>query len=238
MNVQSACIEMLFKSKTDVFAERIMHAKNAGYTALEFWHWSNKDLGAIKTAKDAAGMEVTGFLIEPKPKPTDVSKHAEFIDGLQKSLTVAQDLGARFLYMQGGDPTPNLSRAEQTQAIVDAMNKAADVLEGSGVTLVLEPVSDSPGGFLELAVNGFDIIERTNRPEIKLLLDLYHAAVLGEDVNSIFLGKSELIGHVHLADFPGRGPAGSGTLDLDALIKALRDDGYIGQFGYEYNEVT
>lgn len=236
MDRGSACIEMLFKSKSDIFAERIAPAKAAGFTAIEFWQWTNKDVNAIKAAKNGAGMSVTGFLVEPKPKLTDVAAHDAFIEGLKTSLAVAQDLGAKFLYTQGGDPTPNLSRADQTTAMVDALRLAADVLEGSGVTLVLEPVSDSPGGFLELAAEGFDIIARTDRPEIKLLIDLYHCAVLGEDVFGVFKGKSDLIGHVHLADHPGRGPAGSGTLDLDGLMAALRADGYTGAFGFEYHE--
>lgn len=237
MNVQSACIEMLFKSKTDVFADRIALAKSARYSAVEFWHWGNKDLSAIKAAKIATGMDVTGFLVEPKPHPTDVATHDEFIAGLKTSLAVAQDLGAPLLYMQGGDPTPGLSRSTQTDAIIVALNRAADVLEGTGVTLILEPVSDSPGGFLELASDGFDIVARTDRPEIKLLLDLYHCAVLGEDIHTVFHGKTHLIGHVHLADYPGRGASGTGELNLELATSQIRDEGYTGRFGYEYKDL-
>ena len=49
----SACIEMLFVPETTDPAERIRLAKLAGFEAVEFWRWSDKDLPAIERALGA-----------------------------------------------------------------------------------------------------------------------------------------------------------------------------------------
>lgn len=236
MKIKSACIEMLFKTQADNFSDRIYLAHEAGFGAFEFWHWSNKNLDEIELAINKTGIELTGFLTEPKPQPNHPDKHDDFLDGLKKSISVAQKLGAKFLYMQGGDVVADLSREEQTASLIEALKKAAELLKDTGIILLLEPVSDNSDGFLELTVEGIHIVSQVNCPEVRLLYDIYHAAVLGEDLDTIVVGHTDLIGHIHVADYPGRGPEGSGRLDLDRLITDIKKQGYAGEFGYEYNE--
>ena len=52
----SACIEALYKDVP--FTERIERVAAVGMKAFEFWGWGNKDIDAIKIAKDKAGLEV------------------------------------------------------------------------------------------------------------------------------------------------------------------------------------
>ena len=236
MYEDSACLEMLFKNAAPDVASRIGWARDAGYRAFEFWHWSNKDLDAIERAKDAAGIDVTGFLMEPQTRLVNPAEHGEFLQGLAKSIFVAQRFKAPFLFMQGGHPLEGVGRDEQTAAMVDALQKAANVLRGSGVTLLLEPVSDNPGCFLDLGAEGLDIVERVNRPEVRLLFDVYHSMVMGEDFMAAIADRIDLIGHVHLADFPGRGAPGTGKQDLNAIKEWFRIEGYTGRFGLEYIE--
>ena len=42
------------------------------------------------------------------------------------------------------------------------------------------------------------------------------------------------LGHVHVADHPGRHEPGSGTLDFARVLKALAQSGYAGAVGFEY----
>jgi hydroxypyruvate isomerase len=112
--------------------------------------------------------------------------------------------------------------------------QAADALAGSGVTLLLEPVSDARNGFLTHAADGLAIVAAVNRPEIRLLYDLFHAAVAGEATAATIGTQSALIGHVHVADHPGRGAPGTGRLNLEADLAWLRGKGYTGLFGHEF----
>ena len=114
------------------------------------------------------------------------------------------------------------------------LTAAADILQGSGVTLLLEPVSDSQGGFLTHAAEGLPIVAQVNRPEVRLLYDLFHAAVAGEDTRITIGPHMALIGHVHVADHPRRGAPGTGVLNLDSDLAWIRAQGYQGLFGLEY----
>ena len=56
MRLYSACIEWLFAEEGDVFADRIRRAHAAGLKAIEFWRWTDKDLGAIEAAVKETGL--------------------------------------------------------------------------------------------------------------------------------------------------------------------------------------
>lgn len=228
----SACIEMLFLDAADL-PGRITRAAQAGYGAIEFWGWSNKDLTSIQAAARANGVAVTGFVAEPALSLNDPANHTAFLAALPASVAVAQSLGARFLYIQGGRMRDGVPRHDQTQALIQVLTGAVELLRGTGVTLLLEPVSDAEHGFLTHAAEGFPIVAAVNRPEVRLLYDLFHAAVAGEDLRHTASGKVDLIGHVHVADFPGRGAPGTGHLDLAGDADWLRAQGYAGLFGME-----
>jgi hydroxypyruvate isomerase len=228
----SACIEMLFTGNP---AQRIHQAHQAGYAAVEFWHWSNKDIPALAAALRETGLAVAGFVAEPMIPLNDPANHATFLAALPASIATARQLGARFLYVQGGVTLPDTPRTAQTAALVHVLQQAADLLQGSGITLLLEPVSDAQNGLLTLAADGIAIVATVARPEIRLLLDLYHAAVAGEDVAAAIGPHTGLIAHLHLADHPGRGAPGTGTLPLAAEVNRLRTNGYAGLLGMEHH---
>ncbi|MBN9348973.1 MAG: TIM barrel protein, partial [Devosia sp.] len=204
---------------------------------VEFWLWSNKDVDAIEAALDETGLAITGFVAEPMVPLTDPARHDEFLEGLKKSIAVAQRLGAPVLIAQAGADLPGKSRAEQRQALTDCLRRAADILAGSGVTLAVEPLNtlvDHAGYFLPSTVEGLDIIDDVGRPEIKILYDIYHSAVMSEDIASVLDGRLDRVAHVHLADTPGRHEPGSGKLDWQARVGWLDQNGYAGMIGLEY----
>ena len=229
----SACIEMLFTDIPDP-AARIRAAAAAGYGAVEVWLWSNKDIDAIAAALAETGLGVAGFVAEPMVSLNDPATHDAFLASLPASIATARRLGAPFLYIQGGRTRPGISRTTQTADLTRLLTRAADILKGTGVTLLLEPVSDAEEGFLTHAADGLPVVAAVNRPEVRLLYDLFHAAMAGEDLHATARGQTHLIGHVHVADHPGRGAPGTGSLDLQADMSWLRAQGYKGRFGMEH----
>ncbi len=167
---------------------------------------------------------------------TDPGRHEEFLAGLDQSIEVARRLGAPVLIAQTGDllETP---REQQRQALEDALKRSADRLKGTGVVLTIEPLNtrvDHAGYFLPSNAEGLDIVEAVGRPEIRLLYDIYHAAVMDEEIAPVLEGRLDLVAHVHLADTPGRGEPGSGAMDWEARLAWLRSAGYDGFVGLEY----
>ena len=57
----SACIEMLFVNEAVDFADRIRMARDAGLDGVEFWRWTNKDIGAIEAALRGTGLPLTAW---------------------------------------------------------------------------------------------------------------------------------------------------------------------------------
>jgi hydroxypyruvate isomerase len=233
----SACIEMLFVPETSDPAERIRLAKQAGLDAVEFWLWSNKDLDAIKRALDETGVSLAGIVAEPFAELTRESDHDRFLRGLEQSRDVALRLGASVLICQSGPLLAGVERARQHDALTTAMARSADVLDGSGVRLGLEPLNDRvdhPGYYLTSSEEAFAIVDAVDRPEIGLTYDLYHSMVMGEDPETVAGRHLNRIVHVHLADHPGRNQPGSGSLDLKAQLSWLERAGYDGWVGLEF----
>jgi hydroxypyruvate isomerase len=252
----SACIEWLFadaeglpalpgtregetaqQAATASFADRIRAAKAAGLDAVEFWHWSTKDLDSIEAALKETGIKLAGILCEPIARITDPEMHAAFLEGVAASAKVAQRLGAPVIIAQAGDDRPGVPREAQHAALVRVLKEAAILLEGTGVTLGLEPLNDRvdhPGYYLTSTIEGLDIVDEVDRPEVRLLYDIYHSAMMGEHIEDVLDGRLDRVVHVHLADTQGRGEPGSGTMDWQNRLDWLNDHGYAGYVGLEY----
>ncbi|MBJ6988550.1 TIM barrel protein [Devosia sp. MC521] len=233
----SACVEMLFVPETGEVADRIRLAKAAGFDAVEFWLWSNKDLSQIKDVLAETGVALAGIVAEPFAKLTTSADHDRFLAGLEKSRDVALDLGTKILICQSGPLLESMDRNAQRDALALAMEKSADVLKGSGVRLALEPLNDlidHPGYFLTDTREALDIIRDVNRAEIGLTYDLYHSMVMGEDPEAIMAGNIDTIAHLHIADHPGRNQPGRGELDLKRKLEWLHGEGYDGFVGLEF----
>ena len=88
--------------------------------------------------------------------------------------------------------------------------------------------------FLVSTKLGLDIVEAVGSPNLRLLFDAYHSAVMGEDMAEVLDGRTHLVAHVQVADMPGRNEPGTGTLDWAETLGALRRLGYDGAIGLEY----
>lgn len=233
----SACIEWLFADEAQDFAARIHAAKAAGLDAVEFWFWSNKDLDAVEIALKETGVFLSGFVAEPMIALTDPANHAAFLEGLKRSVEVANRLGATVLIAQAGNDVPGVSHAEQRDALTACLAASADVLKGSGVRLGVEPLNtliDHQDYFLPSTAEALDIVDHVARPEIGIVYDLYHSLVMDEVPQEVAAGRVDRIIHVHVADHPGRNDPGTGSLDLKTPLAWLFANGYAGRVGLEY----
>lgn len=97
----------------------------------------------------------------------------------------------------------------------------------------LNTILDHPGIPLARAKDTLALVEAAGHPDVKLMLDLYHAQ-LGEG-NLIELVWTALphIGEVQVADVPGRCEPGTGEINYRAVARALADAGYEGTVGME-----
>lgn len=233
----SPCLEWVF-AEAGAFEARIEAAARYGVRAVEFWRWSDKDLDAVERALGRTGLAVSSFVAEPLGATlVDPAAHGAFLRGLEESVVVARRLGAPYLVAQPGPALAGRPRAEQTAAMVACLREAGRLLAGSGVTLLLEPLNtrvDHPGCFIDETAAGFAVIRAVGSERVRLLYDVYHSVVMGEEPEDVLAGNMGLVEHVQIADAPGRGEPGTGAIDWPCFFGWLAGHGYTGRVGLEY----
>lgn len=234
--VLSGCIEMLFTEHAD-FPARIHACREAGLGAVEFWRWRGKDIEAIAAASRASGLPVAVFSVEPAGRLVDPATHGAFLQGLRDTIPIAARLGTTRLIVLAGDTLPGVPAEAQRDAVIAALRAAAPIADAAGITLLLEPlntVRDHAGYFLDRTTDGLDIVDAVGAPSVRLLFDIYHAAMMGEDPAVVLAGRGDRVGYVHAADTNGRHEPGTGTIDWRHVRETLAGLGYTGPIGLEF----
>ena len=233
----SACIEWLFADEIEDFADRIRACAGLGIPAVEFHLWRDKNLAAIEAALAETGIELVAFINDPRRHLTKRETHKDFFADFAETLQVAQRLNAGAVLATIG-PAPNdRPRSEQRAAVVAAFSQAARMAHDAGKIVLIEALNsvvDHPGFFLTSAAEALDIAEEIGHPGLKVLYDFYHSIMMGEDPRSILTGRMQRVGHVQVADAPGRHEPGSGRIDWPTQLRLLAELGYSGSIGLEY----
>jgi hydroxypyruvate isomerase len=241
-------IELLFTEAGD-YHDRVRAAASAGFDAVEMWGPTGvdapakpKDLPALKAALEETGVQLTAQLSEPRTQfmipPWD---HTEFFHKLDEGVEIAHLLGTPRIVVGSGTGFGGWKRQVQLDKLIEIYQKATAQIDGSGITLVLEPVNvrvDHPGSLLDRTSEGVYVARGVDSPFFGVLYDIYHSAVEGEDMQAELAAAGDLITYVQLADAPGRGEPGAGELDWDERLGWLRASGYDGPIGLEYYPTT
>jgi hydroxypyruvate isomerase len=241
-------IELLFTEAGD-YHDRVRAAAAAGFTAVEMWGPTGvdapatpKDLPALKAALQETGTRLTAQLSEPRTQfmipPWD---HSEFYRKLDEGVAIAHDLGTPRIVVGSGTGFGGWKRQVQLDKLIEIYRAAVAQIDGSGITLVLEPVNvrvDHPGSLLDRTAEAVYVARGVDSPSFGVLYDIYHSAVEGEDMAVELDNAGDLVKYVQLADAPGRGEPGTGALDWPERLRILRASGYDGPIGLEYYPTT
>jgi len=233
----SACIEWIFQAEHEDIADRIVAAKAAGLGGVEFHLWRNKPIERIADAVKRTGIRVTSLVVDPRCHLANPGATGEIVESVKGSVPAATAVGAPAMVVASGPPVPGVDEAATHAAMIANLKAAAPVVEAAGLTLLLEPLNtrvEHPGMFLDSTTRGLDIIEAVGSPAVRLLFDAYHSATMGERIDEVLGNRIALVGHVQVADSPGRGEPGSGTIDWAHVMATLRKVGYDGAIGLEY----
>ncbi|WP_037180939.1 hydroxypyruvate isomerase family protein [Rhodococcoides fascians] len=237
---------------TDVpLLERPAAAKAAGFDAVEFW-WpfptpvpGDSDVDAFVSAVRDAGVQLTGLNFAAGDMPagdrgilSDPSQVRAFRDNIDVTVGIGKTLGTGAFNALYGNRIDGIDPAEQDRVAAENLAAAGAAAADIGAVVLIEPVSGAPAYPLLTADDAVAVIRRVERDHdvhsLRLLADLYHLDVNGDDVAAALDSYSDLIGHVQIADSPGRGEPGTGTLDLPTYLSQLSGNGYDGYIGVEY----
>ena len=233
---------MLFPEED--FYNRFALAKSAGVDAVEFWKWSNKDLNKIISALNTNDLSISVFNLDSQDESlsADLSRGIlnagrvnEFINALKETIPVYKKLKAKALIVLIGE-TLDLPYDEQISNIIRTLEAAAPILEKENINLVVEPLNDidRKNYFLPRAKEVLRILRKINCKNIKILLDLYHEQLMAGNLINTINENIDLIGHIHIADAPGRHEPGTGEINYPNVFNALKEKGYENYIGFEF----
>ena len=241
MTKLAANLTMLF---TEVgFLERFGEAARAGFKGVEFLfpyafeadqiaeqlalHKLELVLHNLPAGNWEAGER--GIACHPERK-------AEFEDGVGRAITYAKALGVKQLNCLAGIKPDYLTDAAAYGAFIDNIKFAAAALKRENIMLLVEPINtfDIPGFYLSGTKQALGIIGETGLDNIRLQYDIYHMQRMEGELAATIKANLAMIGHIQLADNPGRFEPGTGEINYHYLLGMLDDIGYDGWIGCEY----
>lgn len=243
----SANISTLFRDLP--FLDRIDAAHSAGFSALECW-WpfdsavpSTKEVDAFVEAVDSAQMSLTalnfyagdmaggerGILCWPDDRSVFAESTAVLVE-------IAHRTGCRVFNALYGQDLEGVAPTLQTETALDNLAFAVSAVAPIGGTVVLEPLTAGMNGAYPLltAADALSIAEQVPQGGVRLLLDTFHLTNNAEDLAEILTLHGDQIGHVQVADAPGREQPGSGTIDFVSFFRGLAETPFRGHVGVEY----
>jgi hydroxypyruvate isomerase len=164
----------------------------------------------------------------------------EFQDSVGRAISYAQTLGCRQVNCLAGIAPQGADPAKLRETFVSNLRFAANALGQAGIRLLIEPINtrDMPGFFLNRTRQALDIIEDVDSPNLKLQYDIYHMQIMEGDLARTIEATLPRIGHIQLADNPGRHEPGTGEIHFPFLFALLDRRGYEGWIGCEYKPAT
>ncbi|MFF4230610.1 TIM barrel protein [Streptomyces sp. NPDC001820] len=235
--------------------ERPAAAAAAGFTAVElWWPWietptpPQAELDALEKALGDAGTQLVGLNFYagrlPGPDRGALSVPGEESDRFRANIDVAADfaasVGCKALNALYGNRVEGVDPRTQDALALENLVLAARAADRVGAILLVETLNkpESPLYPLVSAPAAIEVVDKVNAAtglgNAKFLLDVYHLSMNGEDVSQVIAAYADKTGHVQIADNPGRGAPGTGSLPLELLLDELTKAGYDGWVGLEY----
>lgn len=161
-------------------------------------------------------------------------KVQEFRKSVEKGINYANGLNTSRIHCMAGITTgidPKLSEEVYLENLLYAGRKMAE----NGITLLIEPINtfDMPGYFLNNIEQAKRILKAVDLPNVKLQFDFYHVEKIHGDSLSVYKQNADLLGHVQIADAPGRNQPGMGKMNYQEIFQYLNET-YKGYIGAEY----
>jgi hydroxypyruvate isomerase len=232
--------------------QRPAAARAAGFEAIEFWWpWPHQpvpadaETDALIAAVHDAGVQLIGLNFFAGDLAGDdcgvlsiPARSAEFRDNIGVTMGIGRALDVPAFNALYGNRVGDVRLEQQDDLATENLTLAAKAAAAIGGTVLVEPVSGPKPYPLRTARDVITVLDRVHVPNVGFLCDLFHLANNGDDIDAALAAYAHRIAHVQIADHPGRGEPGTGTLDLGRYLSTIEASGYSGYVGLEYIPTT
>ena len=237
----AANLSMLF---TEVpFLDRFERAAQAGFEAVEFLFPYAHTVEEIKERLTATGLKIVLHNLPAgdwdageRGIACDPGRVDEFRAGVAKAVTYAHALGVPQLNCLAGKAPAGVDAAVLRRTFVENLRFAAAALKMAKLRLLIEPINpfDIPGFVLNRTDQAIAILDEVGADNAFVQYDIYHMQRMEGELAATLQKQLARIGHIQLADNPGRNEPGTGEIDYRFLFDWIDRIGYDGWIGCEY----
>lgn len=237
----AANLTMLFTERP--FLERFAAARAAGFQFVEYLFPYGWPAGELRRLLADNGLTQVLFNLPcgdwaggDRGIASHPARVAEFRAGIPLAVEYAKTLGATRLNCLAGKLPPGVAEAEALAVLAENVAHAADILAGEGITLVIEAINhfDIPGFVLSRTGQVMALLDAVARPNVAMQYDVYHAQRQEGELAATLAANIGRIGHIQIADNPGRHQPGTGEINFPFLFAEIDRLGYAGFIGLEY----
>jgi hydroxypyruvate isomerase len=239
----TVCCETLFTERP--LAERFAAVRALGVDAVELWGLPPENAATVEAGLQSAGCRLHLFCGNRQQSLIDPDERGGFLAELRRSAALARRLGCRHLTIlsdkvdANGIPIPPERPSTNDQkfaSLATGLEQAVQIAEAENLTLLLEPLNtriDHPGYTLAHSSQAFEIVRGIGSDRLKVLYDVYHMQIMEGNLIPTLEANLDAIGHLHVADVPGRHEPGTGEINYSRIADVLRANGYDRSIGLE-----
>ena len=241
----AANLTMLFTELP--FMERFAAARAAGFDAVEYlfpYAYAKEDLMAALKANGLKqvlhNLPAGNWDAGDRGMACDPARVAEFTEGVGLAIAYARALDCPRVNCLAGKLPAGVDAAQARATFVENLRYAAARLKSAHIQLLIEPINpfDIPGFFLNRTDQALAIIDDVGSDNLFVQYDIYHAQRVEGELGNTLQKHLARIGHIQLADNPGRNEPGTGEINYAWLFKHIDAIGYRGHIGCEYKPKT
>jgi len=237
----AANLSMLFTEYP--FIERFAHASKAGFHGVEYlfpYDFSTDELvgqlSAHKLTQVLFNLPAGNWQGGERGIACHPDRVEEFRAGVTQAIEYAQALHCSQVNCLAGKQPAGYSVEQCHETLVKNLRYAAEQLADANIRLVLEAINttDIPGFFVNNTQQVLNILHDVNHPNLRYQYDIYHMQIMEGNLATTLKHNLEKIGHIQLADNPGRHEPGTGEINYPWLLGYIDKLGYQGWIGCEY----
>jgi hydroxypyruvate isomerase len=237
----AANLTMLFNELP--FMQRFEAAAKAGFAGVEYLFPYAFDKKELAAALRANGLEQVLHNLPAgdwEGGERGIGCHpervGEFREGVARAIDYASALGCPQVNCLLGKLPEGTTGSDARKVVVDNLRFAATELQAAGIRLLIEPVNsfDIPGFYLTRTDQALSLIDEVDSSNLLLQYDIYHAQRMEGELGNTLTKNIARIGHIQLADNPGRGEPGTGEINYPWVFRHIDSLDYGGWIGCEY----